>query len=205
MTKIAAFLLLLLCCAPARADSGELAKLVFAETNAARQNPQRYAAHVREFKKSFVGRGYRVPGTLDLVLTTEGTAALDEAVRFLSRQRPLPALSWSAGLAAAAADLVREQSGSGETGHGGGVDIRKRVERHGAWRSSLGENISYGPDTARQVVLGLIIDDGVPGRGHRKNIFDPSYTTAGAACGPHPNYRTICVMDLAGGFKSRYP
>lgn len=203
MKKIALFLLLLLCCAPAYAESGDLAKLVLAETNAARQNPQRYAAYVREFKKSFVGKGYRVPGTLDMVLTTEGTPALDEAERFLSRQRPLPALSWSAGLAKAAEELVRAQSASGETGHGGGGDTRKRVERHGSWHSSLGENISYGPDTARQVVLGLIIDDGVPDRGHRKNIFDASYTTAGAACGTHPRYRTVCVMDLAGGFKSR--
>ncbi|MBJ6752435.1 CAP domain-containing protein [Geomonas anaerohicana] len=196
-------LMLLLAANTARAEPADLGQQVLAETNAARQNPQRYAQYIREFKKSFVGKGYRLPGSLNMVMTSEGKPALDEAVQFLSRQRPLPALSWSPGLARAAADLVREQRGSGETGHGERGDMKKRIDKYGSWRSSLGENISYGPDTARQVVMGLIIDDAVADRGHRKNIFDRSFTTAGIACGPHPLYRTICVMDLAGGFQSR--
>ncbi|MBU5637811.1 CAP domain-containing protein [Geomonas sp. Red69] len=196
-------LLLLLACGAAHGESGGLGQQVLAETNAARQNPQRYAEYIREFRKSFIGKAYRLPGTLNMVMTSEGKGALDEAVRFLSRQRPLPALSWSPGLAMAAADLVREQAASGETGHGERGDTKKRIEEYGSWRSSLGENISYGPETARQVVMGLIIDDGVADRGHRKNIFDRSFTTAGAACGPHPLYRTICVTDFAGGFQGR--
>ncbi|WP_224963070.1 CAP domain-containing protein [Geomonas subterranea] len=195
--------LLLFCCGVAHADSGTLAQQVLAETNAARQNPQRYAQYIREFKRSFIGKGYRLPGSLDVVMTSEGKGALDEAVRFLARQRPLPALSWSPELAKAADELVREQTASGETGHGERGDMKKRIEKYGSWRSSIGENISYGPDTARQVVMGLIIDDGVPDRGHRKNVFDRSFTTAGIACGPHPLYRTICVTDFAGGFKGR--
>ncbi|GFO66353.1 CAP domain-containing protein [Geomonas paludis] len=196
-------LMLVLTAGTACAEPDDLGQRVLAETNAARQNPQRYAQYIREFKKSFIGKGYRLPGSLNVVMTSEGKPALDEAVQFLSRQRPLPALSWSPGLARAAADLVREQGGSGETGHGERSDMKKRIDKYGSWRSSLGENISYGPDTARQVVMGLIIDDGVADRGHRKNIFDRSYTTVGIACGPHPLYRTICVMDLAGGFQSR--
>jgi uncharacterized protein YkwD len=196
-------ILFLLLASAARSETGDLAQRVLAETNVARQEPQRYAEYIREFKRNFVGKGYRLPGTMDMVMTSEGTAAVEEAVQFLSRQRPLPALSWSPGLARAAEDLVQQQSSSGATGHGDGGDIRKRIEKYGSWRSTIGENISYGPDTARQVVMGLIMDDGVPDRGHRKNIFNPSFTTAGGACGPHPVYRKICVMELAGGFKSR--
>ena len=196
-------LLLLHTCAAACAEPADLGQQILAETNAARQNPQRYAQYIRDFKKSFVGNAYRLPGSLNMVMTSEGKGALDEAVQFLSRQRPLPALSWSTGLAKGAADLVREQTVSGETGHDGRGDMKKRINTYGSWRSSLGENISYGPDTARQVVMGLIIDDGVADRGHRKNIFDRSFATMGAACGPHPLYRTICVMDLAGGFQNR--
>ncbi|WP_136514032.1 CAP domain-containing protein [Geomonas edaphica] len=185
------------------AGEADLARQVLAETNLARTAPQRYANYLREFRKRFVGKAYRVPGTFNMVMTSEGTAALDEAVRYLARQRPVPALSWSPGLAEAADDLVREQTASGETGHGDAGGIKGRIEDHGSWSSTIGENISYGPDTARMVVMGLIIDDGVRNRGHRKNIFNRAFATAGAACGPHPVYRTICVMDFAGGFKER--
>ncbi|WP_298439109.1 CAP domain-containing protein, partial [Geobacter sp.] len=69
------------------------------------------------------------------------------------------------------------------------------------WKRTIGENVSYGPDDPRTVVIQLIIDDGVPGRGHRKNIYSPAFGVAGVACAPHPVYGTACAIDFAGGFK----
>jgi uncharacterized protein YkwD len=53
------------------------------------------------------------------------------------------------------------------------------------------------------VVLALIIDDGLPTRKHRANIFNPNYNVAGAAFGPHARFRTMCSMDFAGGYAER--
>lgn len=69
----------------------------------------------------------------------------------------------------------------------------------GAW----GENISYGKSTARDVVLALIIDDGLPGRKHRKNIFNPGYVVAGAAFGRHAKFGAMCSIEFAGGYAER--
>jgi len=204
-TILSILILSLLLAVSAEAAPADLARQVLAETNIARTNPRRYAGYIKEFRGRFLGKTYRIPGSAAMVVTSEGVAALDEAIEFLSRQRPVPALSWSPGLAKAAADLVREQSGTGDTGHDGGSsgDIRERIERHGTWMGTIAENIGYGPDTARLMVMELIIDDGVPDRGHRKNIFKAALKTAGVACGPHPRYRNMCVMDFASEFKNK--
>jgi uncharacterized protein YkwD len=46
----------------------------------------------------------------------------------------------------------------------------------------------------------LIIDDGQRARKHRQNIFNPAFNVAGAAVGPHAQYRTIASMNFAGGY-----
>jgi uncharacterized protein YkwD len=198
---LALFCVMLIASGAAAQDG--MARQMLAETNLARTAPQSYAGHLRELRRQYQGKSYWLPGSAALVLTSEGVVALDEAVRFLERQAPLPALSWSEGLALAAADLVKDQGQGSETGHTGrqSGDMGERIERHGTWVKQIAENIGYGPDTARLMVMQLIIDDGVPGRGHRKNIFTPGFKVAGAACGPHASFRTMCVMEFAAGFR----
>ena len=194
---------LLLLPPPASALDEQLARHVLTEINLSRTNPGQYAGFLRTFRSRFRGKTYSLPDSDTRVRTTEGVGAVDEAMRFLSRQKPLPPLTWSDGLAAAAAELAETQGSTGATGHGGKQHdgMRERIERHGRWEGRIGENIAYGPTDARGIVMQLIIDDGVPDRGHRKNQFTPAFGTAGVACGPHPRFGTICVIDFAGRFR----
>ncbi len=195
----------LLLALPFHAVAGEdLARGVLAELNAARANPKAYAEHLLVYRSQFSGKYHIPPGTRVRYVTREGTRAVDEAVRFLEGQRPLPPLAWSEGLARVAAELNREQARTGALGHASGrMEMRARAERVGRWQSTIGENISYGPDDARRVVMQLIVDDGVSDRGHRKNIFAPDFRVTGIACGPHPVFETSCVIDFAGWFTER--
>jgi uncharacterized protein YkwD len=195
--------LMLLLTAPAAALDQGLAGQVLAEINLARSAPHSYAGFLREFRGLFHGKYYLLPGSTTRMQTHEGVKAVDEAIKALSRQKPLSPLAWSDGLAAAAAELAEEQGRSGGLGHNGSQShgMQERIERHGNWLRSIAENIGYGPTDARNMVMQLIIDDGVPGRGHRKNTFSAALDTAGVACGSHPRFGSMCVIDFAGGFR----
>jgi hypothetical protein len=130
----------------------------------------------------------------------EDPRALDEAVDFLLRQAPLPALRSNSRLGAAALAYAERQGRQGGFGHGGpGASLSERMQSHGVWASLMAEDISYGYTRPRDVVRQLIVDSGVPGRGHRNNIFGRSFQAVGIGCGPHRLYGAMCVVDFAGG------
>ncbi len=89
--------------------------------------------------------------------------------------------------------------------HGGrgGSNTGDRINRYGMWSGTWGENLSCGRRGARETVIALIVDDGLRSRKHRHNIFNPSFNYAGAAVGPHAQYRTICSIEFAGGYAER--
>jgi uncharacterized protein YkwD len=135
----------------------------------------------------------------------EDPYALEEAVDFRKRQRPLPPLRSSPGLVAAAMDHALAQGRAGGFGHLGldGAPLSERLHRHGVWAGLAAENISYGYQAPRDVVRQLIVDSGVPNRGHRNNIFGPAYQLAGVGCGRHSQYGAMCVIDFAGAMVRR--
>jgi uncharacterized protein YkwD len=75
------------------------------------------------------------------------------------------------------------------------------MERFGHWTGCAGENIAYGYRDARSIVSVWIVDAKVVGRGHRKNLFNADFRVAGVACGSHPRFGSMCVMDFAGGYE----
>ncbi|WP_188236791.1 CAP domain-containing protein [Sphingopyxis sp. LK2115] len=171
---------------------------VFAELNRFRSDPAAYADFLRDYRPRFEGRRLRAAeeGEID-ILTREGVVAVDEAIRELSRERPLPRLEWSDLLARAAADHVAVQSRSGAVGHytrGQGPGERMRARGGGPY---VNEVITYGHHTPEGVVDQLLIDDGVPDRGHRFSLLRPTHRFVGIACGRHPVHRTMCVTLMA--------
>jgi hypothetical protein len=195
---IAAALLLAFGSAAALAAPDRFEEGVFAELNRFRSDPAAYADFLRDYRPRFEGRRLRAAedGEID-ILTREGVAAVDEAIRELSRERPLSRLAWSDLLARAAADHVAVQSRSGAVGHytrGQGPGERMRARGGGPY---VNEVITYGHHTPEGVVDQLLIDDGVPDRGHRFSLLRPTHRYAGVACGRHPVHRTMCVTLMS--------
>ena len=174
---------------------------VFDATNLARQYPKAYAEILRKYRATHLGD--KVFKTNHGILKTqEGLPAVDEAIAFLENQKALSPLKASEGLSDAARDHAKDIGRAGIVGHEGtdGSQPVERVNRHGKWRTTTGENIQFGNGDGREIIMQLIIDDGVPSRGHRINIFKKDFEVAGLAIAPHTKYGSCCVIEYAGGF-----
>ena len=201
MTKsrfLAAGLLLTVGATAAVAAQSRFEEGVFVELNRFRSDPAAYAEYLRDYRPRFEGKLLISDDDSEIdIMTHEGVAAVDEAIRDLRREKPLAELEWSDPLAHAAADHVTVQSRSGAVGHytrGSGPGERMKARGGGPY---VNEVITYGHHTPAGVVDQLLIDDGVPGRGHRYSLLRPTHRYAGVACGRHPVHRTMCVALMS--------
>lgn len=160
---------------------------VLAEINAARTNPANYAKkYIEPLSKTSKNSSYR--------------AAAKECASQMKAMKARQALKTSKGLAKAAKLWVSQQGPTGKTGHSS--SWAKRIKQYGSC-SGYAENISYGPSTGRAIVIQLLVDNGVPSRGHRKNILSASYTHVGCGVGRHTRYGTMCVIDFARNYRDK--
>ena len=182
----------------------DLEKDVILHLNMARTDPARYAQEFVEPRNQyFTGTVYREQGE-PMLLTLEGSYAVDDCVKDMNDTEPMDPLLPSEDICLAALDHAMDLSIRGETGHIGsdGSEFSARIERYGEWHCSIGEAISYGPSTGREIVIGLLIDDGVPDRGHRATVLNPSFRLLGISIEDHSAYGNVCVIEFAAGFVS---
>ena len=195
-----AAVLLLSVPASARADRFEDA--VLAEINEARARPQAYARELRRqlMREASYDR-YDDAGYGGMA--QEDPDAVQDAIAFLMRQRPLPPLEADSRLARAADAHVVRQGPRGGVGHGEAGSLGRRIQAQGVWAGMQAESISYGQRSPADVVRQLVIDSRVPNRGHRRDMFSSAWQAAGVACGSHARWGVMCVIDYAGAIQRR--
>lgn len=181
-------------------NPASLESRLFTALNQLRSNPAVYISLLEDRRQHYHGRLLEIPGQ-PAIRTNEGVHALDEAITALQSIRgPLGVISLSRGLSRSAEMHVHETGARGLVGHG---DFARRFSRFGLWTGGIGESVSYGETTAGAVIMQLLIDDGVPDRGHRRSLLDPRWRLVGIACGPHSAYGSQCVLDFAEGYQDK--
>jgi hypothetical protein len=108
----------------------------------------------------------------------------------------LPMLQPADDLTKVAVNHAKAMGKSGKTGH---KDFNKRMKPLMQKTYNLvAENCDYGRVTALDIVMSLLIDEGVPDLGHRKSMLNPKLNAVGIGIAKHKVYRTNCVMDFGG-------
>lgn len=186
---------------PATPEETGLQAELLVELNRLRSNPRSYIPVLREHRRGFSGNRKHIAENVFL-LTHEGVKPVDEAIEFLEKAPAVPALSLSAGMSQAARDHVLDLGPDGKIGHFGadGSSPGERLQRYGKPVGRVAENIGFGDAGAQNMVKLLLVDDGVPGRGHRQKMLSGQYRQVGIACGAHKVYRHMCVIDFAEDF-----
>eukprot|EP00343_Euplotes_focardii_P008006 CAMPEP_0205819176 /NCGR_PEP_ID=MMETSP0206-20130828/1437_1 /ASSEMBLY_ACC=CAM_ASM_000279 /TAXON_ID=36767 /ORGANISM="Euplotes focardii, Strain TN1" /LENGTH=326 /DNA_ID=CAMNT_0053112443 /DNA_START=77 /DNA_END=1057 /DNA_ORIENTATION=- len=169
-----------------------------------RTKPESFIPILEDRLTKFVGKGIKLPSGVTL-MSKEGPKAVKEAIKFLKKQSPVGKITLSKELNNASQDHAKDLGSNDGRGHKSkdGSTLSDRIERYCNWGGSIGENISYRAGKAQDVVLRLVVDDGVPGRGHRDNMFNDSFTLVGVGVYDHPTWDNCVVMDYAGSISSK--
>ena len=90
--------------------------------------------------------------------------------------------------------LIQHDSSNGRTG------VKERLRKYGNVISCYGENLSFHCEDAKEVMIQLIVDDGVQNRGHRENIFNSEFNVMGSYTGAHKDFNLMTTVDYCGAF-----
>lgn len=151
------------------------------EINKVRSNPSLYASEVLEPRlKRYIGNLYRNDEG-ELIITQEGVQAMKECIKALEKTESLDVLEMEKGLYLAAKFLANDQAISGRKGHiaSDGSNVQTRIDRYGAFIGSFDEVCVYGLKNPRDIVISLLIDDGVKDRKNRKAILNYNFRKIG--------------------------
>ena len=122
--------------------------------------------------------------------------AFNSAAAVINGTRAVGTLTYKGALRKAANLLIADQQRTGLTGHIGsdGSTPGRRINKFGTWSGCVGENAIYGPFDALTIMSGFI--NSPP---HYRNLVYPGYTISAVACGTHPVYKHMCLIEYVCG------
>ncbi len=153
--------------------------------NAVRTDPQNF---IVEYLSPYIEKNNLAENKYAISLTTE-----------LKSGKKIGSLQLSPTISKVSKAHAVDMGSKGKVGHNSsdGTTFDKRLRQRAKAGGAIGENCDYGNEKPIDIVMSLLIDDGIESLGHRKNILEPRFKWIGIAIEPHKKYRVSCVMDFA--------
>jgi len=187
-------------------DFISIQKDLFIELNNLRKDPKSYIPLIEYEMKSLKKNNILKKKDSNLqIQTLEGKEAYLDAIKFLEHQQPVPPLNEESRLSSAAMDLVKDIGKRGIVSHQDqyGQYVSERIEKYCEWDYSASEVIEVSSKNPQDILVSLIVDDGLRNRPDRKTLFNQSYNYVGIACGPHSEYEIVTVVVFAGSIRQK--
>lgn len=181
----------------------EIESELFQLINELRTKPQNFLPKLRNLLTNFKGKIFVIPGE-EPIQTFEGISAVEEAIDFLKTQKPVPELALNEEITKACRDHIEDIGPKGMTTHEGsdGSNIGDRIEQYCEWDGAVAENMDFGFKKAENILLNMIIDDGVEERFQRINLFNPEFKKIGIAIGEHKIYGICAVIGFSKNIRA---
>lgn len=179
---------------------------VITELNKIRTNPKSYITSLNEYISWFDGNILNKPGSEYEIETKEGAEAYKDAIEFLKKQKPQKALVFDEEVTKASqshADDIGQTNGMSHIGSDG-KDNYQRLSEYIDWETFLAECIDFGGTTGKEVIIALLVDDGVPEKDHRLSIFSKEAQNFGVGVAYHNECEICTVIDLVGEIKTYF-
>ena len=180
----------------------ERMKQIFIEHNKIRTDPKSYISKLQTWLPKFRENTLYLLNENPL-RTFEGKQAVEDAIHFLSTQSAVPELTYSEELSKAAMDHVNDIGENGLTTHEGsnGNSVSDRIEQYTEWDGSCAENIDFGFTEAENIIMNILVDDGIKERYQRANLFSTVFKFVGIGMGKHRDLNVSTVFVYAKGLR----
>jgi uncharacterized protein YkwD len=184
----------------AKNDFSRFKQEIINEHNKIRRNPKSYIPILEKQLKWFNGTVLERPDSDCGIQTSEGAHAYKEAINFLKTQKPISELIFDDEIAKASQDHADDIGYTGSVDHIGadGGTNDDRLRKYIEWDITIAENIDFGALSGEDVVVSLLVDDGVEDRGHRENMFNTKIKYFGVGVATHREYDICTVIDYVG-------
>ena len=179
---------------------------LFIELNNLRKNPKSYIPLIELEMKSLKKNNILKKRDSNLqIQTVEGKDAYIEAINFLQNQEGVPPVKEESRLNSAALDLVKDIGTRGVVSHQDqyGQYVSERIEKYCEWDYSASEVIEVSSKNPKDILISLIVDDGLKNRPDRMTLFNPAYNFVGISCGMHSEYEIVTVIVFTGSIRQK--